>query len=82
MPTTKNVIFSYKELAEALVRQADVHEGNWGIYVEFGLQGANVTSPTGDLTPSAVVGDTKLGIQRFDNPNNLTVDAAEINPVK
>ena len=81
MPETKNIVFTYKEVAEALVRKADIHEGLWGLYMEFGIGGANIgSSPEGDLQPAAIVAISKLGIQRFEKPNNLTVDASEVNP--
>ena len=83
MAETKNFIFSYKEVAEALVKQQDIHEGLWGIYIEFGIAATNInTSPNDDsLVPAAIVPVLKLGIQRFDKPNNLTVDAAQVNPI-
>ena len=82
MPQTNNIVFSYKEIAEALVRKSDIHEGLWGIYIEFGLNASNIAFTGGELTPSAVVAVSKIGIQRFDKPSNLTIDAAEINPIK
>jgi len=84
MPELKNMVFDFKEVAEALVRQADIHEGLWGVYVEFGMAGANVgTDPTReDLRPAAIIPIMKLGVQRFDKPNNLTVDASVVNPPK
>ncbi len=46
-----------------------------------GLGGANVALiPGADLNPAAIVPVLKIGLQRFDAPNNLTVDAAKINP--
>lgn len=81
MPQIKQVTFSHKEVAEALIRYNDIHEGLWGLYVEFGLAGANVSlQPEGDLNPTAVVPIVKLGLQRFKEPNNLTADASVVNP--
>jgi len=82
MPETKNYLWNYQELAEILVKKADVHEGYWGIYFEFTLLGANVpTMPDQSIVlPASVVFVQRTGIQRFDKPNNLTVDAAKINP--
>lgn len=85
MPEPKTWVFSFKEVAEALVRKADIHEGLWGVYFEFGLSGANVGSalsdqPKEDLRPAAIVPIMKIGIQRFDEPSNLTVDASMVNP--
>jgi hypothetical protein len=87
MPETKTVVFSYKEVAEALIHKTDIHEGFWGVYFEFGLAGANVGSgPPGpnkeDVRPAAIVPILNIGIQRFDNPSNLTVDASKVNPEK
>jgi hypothetical protein len=83
MPESKNYLFSYSELAEILVKKLDIREGCWGVYFEFGLQGANVpTSPDGkNFLPAAIALVQRVGIQRFDSPNNLTVDAAQVNPL-
>jgi hypothetical protein len=84
MPEVKQIVFSHREVAEALIRKHDLHEGLWGIYVEFGLQGANIgASPDkSEMLPAAIVPVVKLGIQRFDEANSLTVDAAKVNPPK
>jgi len=82
MPETNNYTFSYTELAEILVKKLDIHEGLWGLYIEFTLGAANVpASPDGKmLAPAAIAAIKSIGIQRFDAPNNLTVDASVINP--
>jgi hypothetical protein len=84
MPETKNYTFSYTELAAILVKELDLHEGLWGIYVEFSLGAANVpASPDGKtIAPAAIAAIKGIGIQRFDAPNNLTVDAAIVNPTQ
>lgn len=82
MPETKTIAFSHKEIAEALIRYHDLHEGLWGLYIEFGLAAANVApEPGGDLLPTAIIPVKTIGIQRFNEANNLTVDAAEVNPL-
>lgn len=83
MPETKTITFDYKEIAEALVKRQRITEGLWGVYIEFGLQGANINiSPSGEaLIPAAIVPVLKIGIQRFDEPNQLTVDASALNRV-
>lgn len=81
MPETKTIIFTYKEVVEALIRYNDLHEGLWGLSIEFGLAAANVAQePGGDLFPTAIIPVKKIGLQRSGEPNNLTVDAAEVNP--
>jgi hypothetical protein len=83
MAEIKQITFSYKEIAEALVRHQGLHEGIWGIWMEFGITGVNMnTQPGGDLLPAAVVPVGKIGLQRFDEVNSLSVDAAVVNPAK
>jgi len=81
MPEVNLIAFSYKEVAEALLRKEGIHEGLWGIYIEFGISALNIkTQEGGDLTPAAIVPIQKIGLQRFPEASNLTVDAAEVNP--
>ncbi|MEI6531173.1 MAG: hypothetical protein WCN99_06790 [bacterium] len=83
MPETKQLTFSHQEIAEALIRYAGLKEGLWGLYVEFGILGTNVTDSSSNLNPAAIVPILKLGLQRFPKGNNLTADAAKVNqPVK
>ena len=83
MPETRQIVFSYKELAEMLVKHQDIHEGLWGIYAEFGITAANINSdPQGDSVPAAIIPLQRLGLQRYDvEVLGLTVDAAVVNPV-
>ena len=83
MPEIQNVTFSHKEIAEALIKLHNIHEGLWGIYIEFGIAAANVNSgpDENNLVPAAIVPVVKIGIQKFPSPNNLTVDAAIANPI-
>jgi hypothetical protein len=85
MAEAKSYTFNHQELAELLVKQQDIHEGFWGIYIEFGFGAANINSdPTGGkvLLPTAFSIVQKIGIQQFPEPSNLTVDAAKVNPRK
>jgi hypothetical protein len=83
MPETNSITFSHKEVAEALVKKQDLHEGLWGIYIEFAIGAANISQSPEDpnILPAAIVPVNKIGIQRFPSPNNLTVDAAVVNPL-
>ena len=82
MAEANQILFDYKEIAEALVRKHDLHEGLWGLYIEFGLGAVNLNSEESAkaLTPAAIVAVRRIGLQRFPEENNLTVDAAKINP--
>ena len=82
MAEATSYVFDHKEIAEALIKHQGLHEGIWGVYIEFALQAANVsTGPTEeDLLPAAIVPVMKLGIQKFPKINKLSVDAAVVNP--
>jgi hypothetical protein len=74
------VMFSHKELAELLVKAQELHEGIWGISVQFGLAATNAGTTEKELMPAAIVPVLSVGLRKFDSENNLTVDAAKVNP--
>ena len=79
MAESKQIIFSFKEVAELFVKeQKDIKEGHWGIFVRFGLQATNITDMEEKTLPAAIVPLLELGIQKFEEPSGLTVDAAEV----
>lgn len=86
MSDPRRELISFKELAELLIRERGIHEGTWGIYARFGIVALNaVVEPPGEpqpakLTPSALVPLLELGIQQYPQPNEFTIDAAEVNP--
>ena len=80
MPETKELLFKYPEVVEALLKQTDIHEGLWTLAVQFGLGATNAGPSDEELKPSAIVGVLALGISRADKPTNLTVDASVVNP--
>lgn len=72
--------FSFKELAEALVKKQDLHEGIWGIAIKFGLQATNLGPNPENLQPSAIVPIVEIGIHKQEEMTSLSVDAAIVNP--
>jgi hypothetical protein len=80
MPEASQIVFSFKEIAEALVKRQGLHEGIWGIFVKFGMGASNVGPNENSLQPAAIVPIVELGIQKFEKENNLSVDAAKVNP--
>jgi hypothetical protein len=78
MPETKPeiVTYSYKELAEILVKHQGIREGHWSIYIS----GANAGPTEADIVPAAIVPVSKCGLQRIEKPNALSVDASKVNP--
>jgi hypothetical protein len=82
MGQANQIGFSYKEIVELLVKKQGIHDGIWGLYVKFGLGAINIGEPSAPkvLTPTAIVSVQEIGLQKFDEENNLTVDAAVFNP--
>ena len=81
MPETRQVTFTYEELAEILIKQQGIHEGLWGVYFELGIGAGTIPGPDGNFVPAAVVPIQRMGIQKFDEEvKGLTVDAAVVNP--
>jgi len=78
MAEIKQITFTHKEIAQWLMEKSGIKEGHWGIYLEFGLNGANLELAPGNMSPAAIIPVLKIGIQRFDTPNPLTVDAARV----
>ena len=63
-----------------MIKQQGLHEGIWGLYVEFGISAANLGLTENDILPAAIVPIIHLGITKFPSVNNLSVDAAVVNP--
>jgi len=81
MAEPTQIIFTYKEVAEALLKQEHIHEGVWGLYIEFNIGAANVGPDKESLRPAAIVQILKIGLQKFEEENNLSVNAAHVNPM-
>ena len=79
MADVEKFTFSHKELAEILVKRLDIHEGIWGLYLEFGLQAINLTNDD-QQTPAAIVPLLKVGLQKFEKETTISVDATKVNP--
>jgi hypothetical protein len=82
MAQAAQILFKFSEIAEALLKTQDIHEGHWGLFVRFGITAGNAPGPNNDLVPIAIVPILEMGIQKFDEPNSLTVDASKVNPRK
>lgn len=78
MSEPTQIIFTHKEVVEALLKQQGIREGIWGIYIKFGIKGANVGMSDVDLMPAAIVPVLEIGLQKFDQENNLAIDAAKM----
>ncbi len=72
--------FTLKEVAEALVKRQGIHQGIWGLLVEFGFAAANTGPSKEEVYPTALVPIVKLGLQELKEETNFSVDAAKVNP--
>ncbi len=76
--------FSHRDIATDLIKKQGLHEGRWKLTLELGLGGHSMPmkKPDGtqELYPTGLVLVTAIGITRTEEVNNLTVDAAEVNP--
>jgi hypothetical protein len=80
MPETSQIVFSFKEVVTALVKEHDIHEGIWGLFVRFGLQASNIGETERDVRPAAIIPVVEIGLQKFEKENNISVDASKVNP--
>jgi hypothetical protein len=71
----------HRELIELLLKRYGIHEGIWGVFVEFKFMSANI-GPVGDVLPASVTAVNRIGIQPFPEESNLAFDAAKLNPAK
>ena len=72
--------FTNVEIAELLVKKAGLHEGWWRLAYELQFTGTMIGPSQETLTPAGVVGIKGMALTRVVDKNNLTVDAAEVNP--
>jgi hypothetical protein len=80
MAEVEKFVFSHAEVVEALIKQQDIHEGKWMLYIEFGIAAVNAGPDPKELDPAAIVPVRKIGLRRSDDDTNLTVDASIVNP--
>src|ERR1017187_3098476 len=82
MPEQTEIMFNHKELVELMIKDQKLHEGLWMLSIKFGMQATNFgVAPDGsDVLPTAMIPVVAIGIHRSDKPNNLSVDAAVVNP--
>ena len=80
MAETSQIMFSYKEVVEALIKKQGLHEGMWMLSVNLGMQASNIGANDSDLKPAGILAILGTGLQRTDKETSLTVDAASVNP--
>lgn len=76
--------FDHQEIVTDLIKKQGLHEGRWKLTLELGLSGHSLPVKRSDgsqiFLPGGVVLVQRIGITRTEEVDNLTVDAAEVNP--
>ena len=79
----RHFFYDYKEIVENLIKAQGLHEGLWRLIFDLGLSATNVNvlqDGKTTLTPTGMVLIQRIGIVQTSELNDLTVDAAEVNP--
>lgn len=82
MPEPTQFSFTWAEVAELLVKQANLHEGRWVVVPEFGVNAGIIGQTTSNSKPGAAILLNSLQLIRAqaDAPAALVVDASIVNP--
>jgi len=76
-------MFDHREVVELLVKKQDLRDGLWMLSIEFIQAAVTVPGPPDGKTlqPAALNIVSRIGLKKHEGePNNLTIDAAEVNP--
>ena len=73
---------SWTEVAEALIKKLDIHEGEWTATTEFVVTAGVVGPNPGDARPGMMIMANNLQLVRAqpNTPPHLVVNAANVNP--
>jgi len=72
---------SFEEVATALVRYLDIHEGLWTIGTSFQFNGKNIGTDKKEMRPGFIGVLNQMNLVRVTEAiPGLTVDAALVNP--
>jgi hypothetical protein len=74
--------FELREVAAALVKQQDIHEGRWWAVFEFVLRSGVFGQTDAELLPGGLFQIKRIVLAHPDlsTPEQFVVDAAEVNP--
>lgn len=76
MPEAGQIIFTHKEVVEALLHRQGIHDGVWALYLKFGIKALNVGESNASLNPAAVIPVLQIGLQKWDKgESSISVDA-------
>lgn len=76
----RNYLFEPKEIVEMLIKKQGLHEGIWGLLVQFKFGAANTGASENEIYPTSFAAITTIGLQPFPGESNIALDAAKVNP--
>lgn len=84
MPDITRYDYSKKDLLILMLKDREIHEGNWVLGVKFNFTAMNIGQlPDGsDASPAGVVAVENLCLERTPEPLPFSVNAAVANPQK
>ena len=81
---SKDRSFPIHDLLVALLRDQNIHEGYWGLTVQFHAQGTSVSMPgrTGENLPGLAVAVSGVTLIPAQEGEAGAVDASLVNPIR
>ena len=83
MADVDQITYSHSELIEILLKESKIHEGQWALLVNLGMNVGGFVGPNEEVSPGALLLVHKIGLQRHLGPvqkGAVIVDAAKVNP--
>lgn len=82
MAEIKNISYTIKELLVLLLKDQEIHEGDWVLGASFSFTGMNIAQLKDgtDASPASVAAIKGIHIERVPEPLPFSVNAAEVNP--
>jgi hypothetical protein len=77
MPEVEQLLYTYQELTELMLRDRGITSGHWAVFVKFRLGGGNI-DVEGTTHPAAITLIDGIGLQRTDASFPLAVDASKV----
>jgi hypothetical protein len=73
-------LYELRDVTIALLRANNITSGHWFLAVQFGLGAGYNKWLEGARLPTAMVPILKIGLMPIEEPNDISVNAAELSP--
>lgn len=77
MPEVEQLLYTYQELTELMLKDRGITSGHWAIFLKFRFTGGNI-DVEGATHPAAITLIEGVGLQRTDASFPLAVDASKV----